>query len=95
MDGFTRYETLGGMMLSKKNMVLCRVWCSDSDGRPATFRLLATEALEREHLVCRRCHRIRHYNEVGKTERTADDFRTVLQEVTDAGSSRGTHCGHL
>lgn len=58
----------------------CGVPIQTEDPRRSGY--VPPEALEREHLVCRRCHRIRHYNEVGKTERTADDFRTVLRELT-------------
>lgn len=41
------------------------------------------KALDREHLVCMRCYRIRHYNEVRETELTADDYRAVLQQISD------------
>lgn len=38
-------------------------------------------ALEREQLICRRCYRIRHYNEVKQTELTADDYRAILERI--------------
>lgn len=41
------------------------------------------KALDRENVVCMRCFRIRHYNEVRETELTADDFRSVLLQISD------------
>lgn len=39
------------------------------------------KALEREHVMCMRCYRIRHYNEVSGTELTADDYRAILEQI--------------
>lgn len=38
-------------------------------------------ALTKEGAVCRRCFRIRHYNEVSPVELTADDYRAVLDQI--------------
>lgn len=48
---------------------------------PERSGYVPAKALEREEVICRRCHRIRHYNEVSATERTADDYRLILEQI--------------
>ncbi len=38
-------------------------------------------ALEREHPICRRCFRIRHYNEVAPVEQDPDVYLSMLGEI--------------
>lgn len=40
-------------------------------------------ALEREHAVCKRCFRIRHYNEVAKVEHDPEEYLGMLQKIGD------------
>ncbi|PTX64807.1 hypothetical protein C8P63_10123 [Melghirimyces profundicolus] len=40
-------------------------------------------ALERENAICRRCFRIRHYNEVAKVEHDPDEYLSMLREIGD------------
>lgn len=42
------------------------------------------KALKREHVICMRCYRIRHYNEVRETELTPDDYRAILEQIAAA-----------
>lgn len=48
---------------------------------PERAGYVPARALQREQLVCRRCYRIRHYNEVAETELTADDYRDILAQI--------------
>lgn len=48
---------------------------------PERSGYVPAEALNREEVICRRCFRIRHYNEVSDTGRTADDYRLILEQV--------------
>ncbi|MDR6225117.1 ribosome biogenesis GTPase YqeH [Desmospora profundinema] len=38
-------------------------------------------ALEREHIICKRCFRIRHYNDVAPVEHDADAYMNRLQSI--------------
>ncbi|RPF55560.1 ribosome biogenesis GTPase YqeH [Aquisalibacillus elongatus] len=38
-------------------------------------------ALQRDEVICKRCFRLKHYNEVQDVDMTADDFLNMLQEI--------------
>ncbi|WP_194840774.1 ribosome biogenesis GTPase YqeH [Filobacillus milosensis] len=38
-------------------------------------------ALQREEVICKRCFRLKHYNEVQDVDMTADDFLNMLHEI--------------
>ncbi|MGP4071448.1 ribosome biogenesis GTPase YqeH [Piscibacillus sp. B03] len=38
-------------------------------------------ALQRDEIVCKRCFRLKHYNEVQDVDMTADDFLNMLHEI--------------
>ena len=38
-------------------------------------------ALEKEEVICQRCFRLKHYNEVQDVDLTSDDFLNILQEI--------------
>ncbi|WP_175614906.1 ribosome biogenesis GTPase YqeH [Piscibacillus halophilus] len=38
-------------------------------------------ALQREEIVCKRCFRLKHYNEVQDVDMTADDFLNMLHDI--------------
>ncbi|WP_411953501.1 ribosome biogenesis GTPase YqeH [Alkalibacillus sp. S2W] len=40
-------------------------------------------ALEREDVICKRCFRLKHYNEVQDVDLTDDDFLNLLHEIGD------------
>ena len=43
--------------------------------------VLKKDSIETEDIYCRRCFRLRHYNEVADIELTDDDFLTMLNEI--------------
>ncbi|CAM3794006.1 ribosome biogenesis GTPase YqeH [Alkalicoccus chagannorensis] len=38
-------------------------------------------ALEREHVICQRCFRLKHYNEIEGVDMTDDDFLKIIHEI--------------
>src|SRR5699024_10199835 len=44
--------------------------------------VLKKPADELEEIYCRRCFRLRHYNEVSEVELTDDDFLRMLNEIS-------------
>ncbi|WP_173916074.1 ribosome biogenesis GTPase YqeH [Halobacillus sp. Marseille-Q1614] len=43
-------------------------------------------ALEREEVICKRCFRLKHYNEVQDVPYTDDDFLTMLHQISDSSA---------
>ncbi|GAX89231.1 ribosome biogenesis GTPase YqeH [Effusibacillus lacus] len=50
-------------------------------GQPESPGYTVASALEREHPVCRRCFRIRHYNEVSSVAVDDDEFIKIVSEI--------------
>ncbi|WP_220741104.1 ribosome biogenesis GTPase YqeH [Leuconostoc miyukkimchii] len=42
------------------------------------------KSIESEELLCRRCFRLRHYNEIQPVELTDDDFANLLHQISDS-----------
>lgn len=62
----------------------CGVQLQTEDKQKAGYVPLS--ALEKEELICQRCFRITHYNEVAPVELTDDDFLEILHKI---GESKG------
>ncbi|MGN8645576.1 ribosome biogenesis GTPase YqeH [Gracilibacillus sp. HCP3S3_G5_1] len=43
-------------------------------------------ALENEHIICKRCFRLKHYNEVHDVEYTDDDYLRMINQISDTNS---------
>ncbi|UOQ86087.1 ribosome biogenesis GTPase YqeH [Gracilibacillus salinarum] len=43
-------------------------------------------ALSNEHIICQRCFRLKHYNEVQEVEYTDDDYLRMIHQVSDTNS---------
>ncbi|GAB2554688.1 ribosome biogenesis GTPase YqeH [Gracilibacillus alcaliphilus] len=43
-------------------------------------------ALTKEHIICQRCFRLTHYNEVQDVEYTDDDYLRMIQQISDTDS---------
>lgn len=41
------------------------------------------KAIDRDELLCQRCFRLRHYNEIQPVELTDDDFASLLHQISD------------
>lgn len=51
---------------------------AEDPGRPG---YVPPQALSRDHVICRRCFRIRHYNDVIPAALSADDYRAILERI--------------
>ena len=54
------------------------------DGRVNINIAGEAEPLEKEEIICQRCFRLKHYNEVQDVHLTDDDFLKILNEITAA-----------
>ena len=45
-----------------------------------------TSALNNEHIICQRCFRLTHYNEVQAVEYTDDDYLRLIHQISDTES---------
>src|SRR5699024_7711318 len=43
-------------------------------------------ALNNDHIICQRCFRLKHYNEVQDVEYTDDDYLRMIHQVSDTNS---------
>lgn len=53
---------------------------------PATIGYAPLSALEKEAIICQRCYRLKHYNEVQDVDLTDDDFLKILNELGKSDS---------
>ncbi|WP_066293188.1 ribosome biogenesis GTPase YqeH [Bacillus sp. FJAT-29937] len=53
---------------------------------PATIGYAPLSALEKEAIICQRCFRLKHYNEVQDVDLTDDDFLKILNELGKSDS---------
>ncbi|WNS74373.1 ribosome biogenesis GTPase YqeH [Bacillus sp. DTU_2020_1000418_1_SI_GHA_SEK_038] len=53
---------------------------------PATIGYAPHSALEKEAIICQRCFRLKHYNEVQDVDLTDDDFLKILNELGKSDS---------
>ncbi|SMO50949.1 ribosome biogenesis GTPase YqeH [Melghirimyces algeriensis] len=63
-----------------------KAWCEGCGTElqvsdPTRPGYVSPSAWERENVVCRRCFRIRHYNEVAKVDHQPDMYLSMLQEI--------------
>jgi 30S ribosome assembly GTPase len=48
---------------------------------PSELGYAPASALEKEHIICQRCFRLKHYNEIQDVSLTDDDFLKILNEI--------------
>ncbi|ENH97593.1 GTPase YqeH [Gracilibacillus halophilus YIM-C55.5] len=48
---------------------------------PNASGYVPTSALQQEDVICKRCFRLKHYNEVQSVEYSDDDYLTMIQEI--------------
>ncbi|SIS36756.1 ribosome biogenesis GTPase YqeH [Salimicrobium flavidum] len=53
---------------------------------PAAAGYAPKSALERETVICKRCFRLKHYNEVQEVDYEDDDFLEMLHQISDTDS---------
>src|SRR5699024_936475 len=67
---------MGGMSVEPLHCQGCGVRIQTAD--PQEVGYTPTSALEREDLLCKRCFRLKHYNEIADVSITDDDFLTRI-----------------
>ncbi|WP_373285929.1 ribosome biogenesis GTPase YqeH [Marinithermofilum abyssi] len=54
--------------------------------RPHAPGYVPPSALEREHVICKRCFRIRHYNEIAQVDQDPDVYLQLLDQIAETDS---------
>ncbi|KAB8127287.1 ribosome biogenesis GTPase YqeH [Gracilibacillus oryzae] len=62
----------------------CGVELQSEDKTKAGF--LPKSAWDNEHVICQRCFRLKHYNEVQDVEYTDDDYLRMIHQISDTSS---------
>lgn len=62
----------------------CGVILQSEDSKKAGY--VPASAIGKEDTICRRCFRIKHYNEVAEVSLTDDDFRRILSGIGSANA---------
>jgi len=78
---------MGGQQLSNQEEILCigcGVHVQTED--PKGLGYAPASALEKESIICQRCFRLKHYNEVQDVSLTDDDFLKILNKVGETDS---------
>ncbi|MDM5359804.1 ribosome biogenesis GTPase YqeH [Peribacillus sp. ACCC06369] len=78
---------MGGSQLNNHQELVCigcgvKVQTED----PKELGFAPTSALEKESIVCQRCFKLKHYNEVQDVSLTDDDFLKILNKVGETDS---------
>ncbi|OIK13132.1 ribosome biogenesis GTPase YqeH [Bacillus sp. MUM 13] len=78
---------MGGQQLSNQEEMVCigcgvKVQTED----PSKLGYAPKSALEKETIICQRCFRLKHYNEVQDVSLTDDDFLKILNKVGETDS---------
>ena len=78
---------MGGKQLSNEHDLVCigcgvKVQTED----PKTLGYAPTSALGKENIICQRCFKLKHYNEVQDVSLTDDDFLKILNRVGETDS---------
>src|SRR3954469_2525270 len=78
---------MGGSELSNYEDVVCigcgvKVQTED----PQALGFAPKSALEKENIICQRCFKLKHYNEVQDVSLTDDDFLKILNKVGETDS---------
>ncbi len=63
-----------------------RLWSKGSNRRSRRLGYAPKSALEKENIICQRCFRLKHYNEVQDVSLTDDDFLKILNKVGEKDS---------
>lgn len=78
---------MGGKQLSSNHDLVCigcgvKVQTED----PKALGYAPKSALEKENIICQRCFKLKHYNEVQDVSLTDDDFLKILNKVGETDS---------
>ena len=78
---------MGGTQLSNNHDLVCigcgvKVQTEDPKG----LGYAPKSALEKENIICQRCFKLKHYNEVQDVSLTDDDFLKILNKVGETDS---------
>jgi 30S ribosome assembly GTPase len=81
LDETERHDLLGGIEVEEKHITCigCGVGIQTED--PNKVGYAPPAALERETIICQRCFRLKHYNEVQDVPLTDDDFLKILDGI--------------
>jgi 30S ribosome assembly GTPase len=73
---------MGGHQLSNEHNVVC-IGCGVKvqTDHPAELGYAPPSALDKEMIICQRCFKLKHYNEVQDVSLTDDDFLEILNQV--------------
>lgn len=75
---------MGGSKMEKITCLGCGATIQTTDENVPGYA--PASALKREEIICKRCFRLKHYNEVQDVDLTDDDFLKMLNEI---GSTNG------
>jgi len=85
VDEKTRIDAMGGLeMTDIQYCEGCGVALQTED--PKKMGYTPTSALEKEQVICQRCFRIKHYNEVQSIEMDENDFVQILNKIGQTDS---------
>lgn len=73
-----RYAVLGGVDVNEQKHICIGCGIKVQTENPAEIGYAPTSALEKESIICQRCFRLKHYNEVQDVSLTDDDFLKIL-----------------
>lgn len=68
-------------LTEKIRCIGCGVVIQTEDETKAGY--VPKQALNREKIICQRCFRLKHYNEIQDVELTADDFLKILHHISE------------
>ncbi len=63
-----------------------KIQTTDPDGIGYTPMSALKKGFENEEILCKRCFRLRHYNEIQPVSLTDDDFRRLLDQISQTDS---------
>jgi 30S ribosome assembly GTPase len=72
---------LGGINLSNEQFLCIGCGVKIQTENTEEIGYAPTSALEKEQIICQRCFRLKHYNEIQDVHLTDDDFLKILNEI--------------
>src|SRR3954464_7075641 len=77
---------MGGLDLEKEQISCVGCGVTIQTEHPEKMGYAPSSALEKESIICQRCFRLKHYNEVQDVSLTDDDFLKILNKVGETDS---------